>query len=179
MKTKINKSRLKRFSKNIILAAAQSHHARGFKIQANHEEEKPEPEFLIKRTFPGYSPEPKPAPLIFSPPQEKEIKSAQELKKEEIFDLGKITKFVIDRMIDSIECPGPNSPVKIKKESYTFVTDITLKEDEISLVIEKFSEEAKVPISPVFKAEAKGFDMTAIVSSTGSSFLISRKKPTP
>jgi len=161
MKT-INKHRLREFTRHIILEK---------KKHAEKEEESRElegPKLFIKREFPDYHSRP-PVQII-------ERKPAMPGKTEEIFELGKLTKFIIDKMIDSIECPGPNNPIKIKKESYTFQTDIILKEDEIMNIINIFSKESKMPISPIFKAEARGFSIMAIISSTGSRFLITRKK---
>jgi len=185
MKTDINKHRLREFTRHIILAE---------KKHIKKEEESGGQELFIKRSFPGYPSGAriigeKPSPqiqMIEKPkiikerpsPQIQMIEKPQITgeKPEGIFEVGKLTKFILDKMIDSIECSGPNNPIKIKKESYIFQTDIILKEDEILDVIKIFSKESKVPVSPVFRTETRGFSIIAIISSTGSRFLISRKK---
>ncbi|MEM2955960.1 MAG: hypothetical protein QW041_00015 [Candidatus Pacearchaeota archaeon] len=161
MKTKkrVDAKTLQKLTKHLILAAKK----------LTPKEKKQAPEFLIKRTFPTYPIIPKPQTQII-----KEKLVQEQPSQEEIFNIGKITKFTMDKTIDLIECAGADLPIKIKKESHTFVTDIKLTEKEINDVIEKFSKEAKVPISQVFRANARGFIITAIVSSTGSRFIMQR-----
>ena len=165
---KVSNEKLLNFTRHLILASRK-----------RYAEEKTEalPEFLIKRKFPQ--------PFSIKMPIQIQQISLAEKKpeempkpelKEEIFELGKITQFTLDRMIDIIECSGPDVPLKIRKESYTFLTDLSLKEDEILNVIQKFSEASKIPVTPIFKASVKGFSMTAIISSAGSRFVLSRIK---
>jgi len=163
MMPKIDRSRLIHFTKNVILASKKLVNEE--EIEKRHEM----PEFLIKRSFPMAAPVKIEQPV--QPPAE-----VPSIHPEEIFELGKITKFTIDKNIDFIECSGPNVPLRIKKETYTFSTDIALKEDEIKDIISKFSEESKVPVTPIFRADAHGFSITAIISDTGSRFMITRKK---
>lgn len=171
---KINRQSLTRLTKHLILAYGKL--------------EKPEekPELLITRSFPSImqmAPKPKPAPAplkIEEKPKEMPEEKKPEIfeKKMEMIDIGKITKFAMDKMIDAIECPGPNAMVKVKKENYIFLTNVSLTEDEINKVIRKFAEESKTPIAPVFKSSAGGFMITAIVSQvSGSRFVIVRIKP--
>jgi len=158
---KVSNEKLLNFTKHLILASRK-----------RYAEEKTEaqPEFLIKRKFPSL-PRPIQLPVLLP-----EKKPEEMPKPEEIFELGKITRFTLDRMIDIIECSGPDVPLKIRKESYTFLTDLSLKEDEIRNVIQKFSEASKIPVTPIFKASVKGFSMVAIISSAGSRFVLSRIK---
>jgi len=125
-----------------------------------------EPKFLIKRQF-RYQPILYP---VIEEPKPIEI-------KEEIFDIGRLTKFLIDKMIDIIECSGPNQLIRIKRGTSVFMTDARLKEEEIKEIISIFSKESATPITPIFKAAAKGFSITAIISAvSGSRFVISRIK---
>lgn len=159
---KINNHRLREFTRHILIAQ---------KNRIEGEEEEEGPKLFIQRSFPKYM-QRQPVqvmPVVKQPPAVME-------KPEGIFEVGKLTKFILDKMIDSIECSGPDNPIKIKKESYIFQTDLSLKEDEIMDVIKIFSKESKVPISPIFKADAKGFSIFALIASTGSRFLITRKK---
>lgn len=167
---KIDRQSLAKLTKHLILAS----------LKLEKLEEKPE--FLITRSFPSImqvAPKPK---LLPAPPKiEEKPKEMPEKKPEifenkiEMFDMGKITKFAMDRLIDAIECPGPNAMVKVKKENYIFLTNVSLTGDEINRVIRKFAEESKTPIAPIFKASARGFMITAIVSPvSGSRFVIVR-----
>ena len=166
MLPEINKSRLRKFTRHVIIASKKLVE----KEEAGELEKKREmPEFLIKRRFPVIPV----MPVQIEQPQPRII---QPLPAEEIFELGKITKFAIDKNIDFIECSGPDIPLKVKKETYTFSTDIILKEEEIKDIISKFSAESKVLITPIFRADARGFSITAIISDTGSRFIILRKK---
>ena len=157
---KISNEKLLNFTRHLILASRK----RGLKEE--------QPEFLIKRRFPSPAVMPIQLPVLPAP----EKKPEEMPKPEEIFELGKITRFTLDRMIDMIECSSPDVPLKIRKESYTFLTDLSLKENEIRDVIQKFSEASKIPVAPIFKASVKGFSMTAIISSAGSRFVLSRIK---
>ena len=173
MLPQIDKSRLRNFTLHVILASRKS------VIEKKPEEKKPEkpemPEFLIKRTFPTARSIPV-QPIVPVTPLPA-IPKAEEKKEEQLFELGKITKFALDKNIDFIECSGPNTPLKVKKEDYTFSTDVMLREDEITDIISRFSAESKTPVTPIFRADAKGFSMTAIISPvSGSRFIISRIK---
>jgi len=147
----------------------------------NQKKENVRKEVLIQRfySFPAQQPAiqkiiPKPIQII-----EKEVKPKETPKQEIIsefggFDLGKITKYISDDMIDAIECPGPNEQIKVKKETSTFLADIKLSEEEIKAVIARFSKEANIPITPIFRATAKGLSITAIIASSGSRFIIKK-----
>ena len=160
---KVSNEKLLNFTKHLILASRKRYAGL----------EKVQPEFLIKRKFPSLA---RPIQLSVLLPEKKPEEMPKPELKEEIFELGKITRFTFDRMIDLIECSGPDIPLKIRKESYTFLTDLSLKEDEIRNVIQKFSEASKIPVTPIFKASFKGFSMVAIISSAGSRFVLSRIK---
>ena len=139
-------------------------------------------EVLIQRfySFPAQQPAiqkiiPKPIEIVQEDIKAKEIPKKQEIFSEfGGFDLGKITKYISDDMIDAIECPGPNEQIKVKKETSTFTADIKLSEEEIKAVIARFSKEANIPITPIFRATAKGLSITAIIASSGSRFIIKK-----
>ena len=131
------------------------------RLNPPQEAEEKEPLPLIQRRFPVYQ---RPLPKII----------VEQKPVEEIFELGKLTNFTMDKTISTIECRGPNMPVAIKKENSVFMTNINLSEEEIREIIGRFSRESKVPLAPVFKASIKDLSMTAITSATGSRFLIRR-----
>ena len=127
-------------------------------------------ELLIKRSFPVYPMQRQ----VYFPVMEKGEKKPEIKEESFVFDIGKLTKFTIDKTIDLIECPGPDQFVKVKRGTSAFMTDIRLTEDEIKSIIRRFSDESKTAVTPIFRAVAKGFSITAIISSTGSRFLVSR-----
>lgn len=159
METKIDKSSLLKLTRHLALAYRKLHPA-----------EKEEPAFLIRRRFPAYI-----MPRQIIQPEiigEKPVPEA----KEEVFELGKITRFTIDKTINMVECSGPGQEIKIRRGASVFLTDLKLTGDEIKNVIQKFSSESKVPMSHIFRANAKGFSITAIISSTGTRFIINRNQ---
>jgi len=93
------------------------------------------------------------------------------------FTLGKLEKFLKDPSIGMIECPGPGKLVLVKTFSNTKTTKISLSEDEIKEVVNKFSEQAKIPVmTGVFKAAVGNLLITAILSEfVGSRFIITRR----
>ena len=163
-----NKRAVLNFTKHVMRA--------GLNAAPKAEESRP-PEFLIKRTFPSAQQIRIPqfkitVPAIPAPREKAPVQPVQE--PVEIFELGKITKFAMDKLVGMIECPGPDIPLRIKKENHLFSTDIKLSEIEIKEIIDLFSKEARTPVSPVFTASARQFSMTAILSDYGSRFVIKR-----
>ncbi len=125
---------------------------------------------LLQRYFP------KPIKPVVKVAEKKIEKKVEEPKQPEYyFDLGKITKFTMDKSITFVECAGKDMPVRIKKGNEIFVSDMKLTEEEIEYVLDKFSKEANVSLDTVFRANARSLSITAILSpSFGSSFVIRR-----
>jgi hypothetical protein len=163
-----NKKSVLNFTKHIMRARLKMALARGAAPEQKAEELRL-PEFLIKRAFPQFR-----IPQIQFNVQPKVQEKVPVQEPVEIFELGKITKFAMDKMISLIECQGPDVPLRIKKENHLFSTDIKLSESEIKEIVDLFSKEARTPVSPVFTASARKFSMTAILSDYGSRFIIKR-----
>ena len=91
-------------------------------------------------------------------------------------DLGKLNDFVSDSSVSLIQCDGSNSNIKIAKQGQLSETDISLEEEEIRDIIQKFADRAGKPLTePIFKAKVLNLSMTAVISSfAGSKFVISK-----
>lgn len=94
-------------------------------------------------------------------------------------DLGKLNALLHDRGITTIECPGPEKFILIKKTGKINLTKIKLTKEEIEIIIKNFSEKARIPLfGGVFKAVIGDLAISAIFSEiTESRFIIYRKTP--
>ena len=94
-------------------------------------------------------------------------------------DYGKITNFLRERTISSIECPGPGKPIIIIKMGQRQITNVTLSPEEIRKILDEAAAEAHIPLlEGVFRAAVEGFTISAVISEIiGSKFII--KKSTP
>ncbi len=95
------------------------------------------------------------------------------------FNLGKIEIFFNDLLIQSIECPGPEKNILIKKANKISPTRMTLSQSEINNVINMFSEHSKIPITGgILKAAVSNLVISAVISEfVGSRFIINRIAP--
>jgi hypothetical protein len=91
-------------------------------------------------------------------------------------DYGKISFLINDHLVTSIECPGENKNIIIRRAGSTIKTQITLNKAEILETIKSFSEKAKIPlIEGMLNARIADLEIAAIVSETMSpSFIIKR-----
>ena len=88
---------------------------------------------------------------------------------------GKITSFIDDKTVSTIECAGPDKKVKIVKAGAIIETDISLNNGEIQEILKKFSSQAGIPLKPVFSASIKNLTINATVSEVvGSRFVIKK-----
>jgi hypothetical protein len=96
-------------------------------------------------------------------------------------DLGRLNPLVQDPAVSSIECNGTEEPVMVKGNMGAKTTSITLNKDEINNILQKFSEESKIPIHEgVFKIVVGRLILSAIVSEViGSKFIIRKMPPAP
>ena len=114
---------------------------------------------------------------IEEPTQRQTVQTQRQTIKKQEF--GKITQMIEDPRITSIECSGPDKLITIKIFNNPSPTKISLTQDEISSIIEKFSQYAKIPvISGLFKATIKNLIITAVISDfVGSRFVITKINP--
>ena len=94
-------------------------------------------------------------------------------------DLGKLNALAVNPEVLVIECNGPDEPLVIKSAKGSRIINTSLKKEEISSIIQRFSDATRIPVSEgVFKVAAGRFIISAIVSDIlGSKFII--KKMTP
>ncbi|MEK6906009.1 MAG: hypothetical protein AABW81_00115 [Nanoarchaeota archaeon] len=90
-------------------------------------------------------------------------------------DLGILNPLINNLMIQTIEC-SPEENVIVTGRAGRKKTDIILTKEEVDIVIENFSEIAKIPIQEGFFKVAVGkLILSAIISGTGVSRFIIRK----
>lgn len=96
-------------------------------------------------------------------------------------DLGKLNKVLDDLNVSTIETEGENEPVFVVGTMGRKPTSIKLSKVEINEVINRFSKEAKIPVSEgIFRAAIGKLLLTAMVSETVSPrFVIEKIKTTP
>jgi len=101
------------------------------------------------------------------------------LTSDQLIDLGKLTPLITDKEITIIECPGADKFVLVKKAGKVNLTKIKLSEEEISKIINNFSEKARIPLMEgVFKAIVGNFSINAVITeAVGNRFLIYKKTP--
>jgi hypothetical protein len=94
-------------------------------------------------------------------------------------DLGKLNPLIMDKFVKIIECYGPNENLFVKGSMGVKKTGITLTDEEIKGIINKFSEETRIPANEgIFKVASGRLMFSAIISETvGSKFIISKIPP--
>jgi len=91
-------------------------------------------------------------------------------------NLGKIIQFVRDPSVTSIECPGPEKEIIIKKNGQIMTTDVKLNKEEIDSIITDFSEKARIPlIEGLLRARVANLQISAVVSKIAESRFIITK----
>lgn len=90
--------------------------------------------------------------------------------------LHKLRNLLNDPLVLSIECPGPDKKILLKKYGNVNVVNLNLDEKEISAIINYFSQQARIPvISGMLKAAVKGLMISAVGSEfVGSRFIINK-----
>jgi hypothetical protein len=92
------------------------------------------------------------------------------------FNLGKIDALIRDPRVTLIESPGSGKIVLVRMDGTTTTTQISLSQEEIHSIIQKFAEQARIPIVPgIFKAVVGNLLITAGISElVGTRFIISK-----
>ena len=101
----------------------------------------------------------------------------QPIPIERQIDLGKLNPLIQDPFVQIIECGGTEQKMSIKGATGQLkTTNITLSEEEIKQVVEKFSKESKIPYGEgVFRVVVGKLNLSAIVSElVGSKFIIKK-----
>lgn len=93
-------------------------------------------------------------------------------------DLGKLSSFAKDPLVESIECHGSDEQIIINGKRGTQKTEMNLTREEIDTIIQKFSELSKTPIQEgVFKVAVGRYILLAIVSEVIEPKFIIKKIP--
>ncbi|MBI3623311.1 hypothetical protein HY212_04520 [Candidatus Pacearchaeota archaeon] len=125
--------------------------------------------FMLKKRY-----ERIPEPQL--PPQLQYIKP---VPTETHLDLGKLNQIMQNPEVMSIECNGPEEPLNIKGTRGANTLNMNLSKEEISSIIQKFSEATKIPAHEgIFKVASGNLIISAIISDVvGSRFIIRKMAP--
>jgi len=133
----------------------------------------PPPRPMMKRSFtPTQIPQQMPIMQARPIPVKQSIPAQLNVPSPDL-DLGKILALVRDPNVSSIECPGAEKQVIVKKNNQTMKTEITLNKSEIDKIVQEFSEKARIPlIEGMLRARVANLQITAVVSKVASSRFI-------
>jgi len=133
-------------------------------------------------------------PIIKNPSDISQPKEEQEITgTENTFDsvkssilpsgeinFGKITQFIRDPVVSSLECRRANEKIMIKKLGQTISTDVQLDEAEINSLIKAFSEKTRIPlIEGILKTKLGNLEIFAVISKFSTSKFIITKSLAP
>jgi len=91
-------------------------------------------------------------------------------------DFGKITPFIRDQTVSSIECKRADERIMIKKLGQTIGTEVQLNEPEINSLIKAFSEKTRIPLTEgILKARLGNLEIFAVISKFSTSRFIITK----
>lgn len=118
---------------------------------------------------------------IYKPNQYQVQENQIQEKKSDISmnPMKKIEPLLRDSSILSIECPGPGKNVLVKRFNQINVTKIILSSQEINIIIEDYSNQARIPIvGGILKAAVGNSIISAVTSEfVGSRFIINKITP--
>jgi hypothetical protein len=94
-------------------------------------------------------------------------------------NLNKLNTLVNDPKIREIECAAPNKPIVVYGSMGRMPTEITLSNNEIEDIIQRFSKASKIPVDTgIYKVVVGNLIFSAIISDViASRFLITKMKP--
>jgi len=91
-------------------------------------------------------------------------------------NFGKITPFIRDPTISSLECRRADERIMVKKLGQIINTEVQLNENEINSLIKAFSEKTRIPlIEGVLKAKLGSLEIFAVISKFSTSKFIITK----
>lgn len=91
-------------------------------------------------------------------------------------DFGKMTQFIRDPLVTSIECKRPDNNLFIKRGGNITETDVKLTQEEANSIIKAFSERARIPlVDGVLRARLNELEIFAIISKFSASRFILTK----
>lgn len=88
----------------------------------------------------------------------------------------KLSPFISDPEIESIECPGPDAPISIKKRGEIISTSVKMSESEISNLVKEISKLTNTQIiDGILSVSIPEMSFTAVLSEfVGSRFIIQK-----
>ena len=91
-------------------------------------------------------------------------------------DLNELNPLIKNQLIESIECNGPDEKLILNGAKGAKTIDLSLAENQIEAIIQKFSSLTKIPYETgVFNAAYGTLEISAIISEeVGSRFIIKR-----
>lgn len=94
-------------------------------------------------------------------------------------NLGKITQFLSDPAVVSVESPGAGKNLMINRSGAIQTSPMSLTKEEIDAIMKEVSDKTRIPLSTgVFKAAFQNLIITAVLSDyIGTRFLIQKKNP--
>jgi len=129
---------------------------------------------VIKKDLPGRT------LFIPEPMLPENLRYLRPIPTRDEIDLGNINTLIQDPVVRVIECHGPNKEIVIAGVMGTKQTNLTLTEEEIEKIIEKFSKQTKIPLEEgFFKAVSGKLIISAIYSKSLESKFIIKKIQLP
>lgn len=93
--------------------------------------------------------------------------------------LGRLTQFLNDPSVISIECPGPGRNLFVNRSGTIQTLPLVLDKQEIENIMDEVSDRTRIPITQgLFRAVMQDFLVTAVVSEfVGTRFIIQKRIP--
>lgn len=141
---------------------------------------KQEPEHLEKEYMPSlYAQQPpqiQPMPQTISPMH---MPKRPQQQRPLDMDLGKITMFLNDPTVISVECPGPEKNIHINRAGRIQTAPIALTTEEIETIMHEISDRTRIPLTQgLFRAVMQEYLITAVISEfVGTRFIIQKRIP--
>src|SRR3989344_421672 len=99
--------------------------------------------------------------------------------KHEPINLGKVTQYLLDPSVLSVESQGPDKNLLVNRSGVIQATPTSLTREEIEALIQEISDKTRIPVIPgLFKAAFQDLIISAVVSEfIGTRFLIQKMNP--
>lgn len=100
-------------------------------------------------------------------------------KPGETINLGKVTQFLLDPAVISVEVPGPDKNILVNRSGKIQVSPESLTKQEIEKIMHEISEKTRIPLSEgVIKTAVQDLIITAVLSDfVGTRFIIQKRTP--
>ena len=140
-----------------------------------------EPPMLIKTNRREISEEKRGYPILRIPEPKlpPEFQYLRPVPSSREIDLDKLNPIINDPQVKQIECDGPNKPIMVSGDMGRRPTGITLMNNEIEDVINRFSRASKIPVDfGVYRVVVGNLVFSAIISEiVPSKFTITKMQP--